>query len=97
MKRKGWVVVRGGIVEKTGNDAPGGGWRCRTRRGAARASRNCAGGTSFAERQEAHYRIAITPMGIECVRRGLDMVEEAGTLTREQIVSGSWKDLKLRR
>ncbi len=98
MKRKGWVIVRDGTVEKTGKDAPGedelvlqdpsrGGPGLEELR-----RRNLV-----AERQEARYRIAITPLGVECARRGLDMAEEAGTLTREQIVSGSWKDLKLRR
>jgi len=98
MKRKGWVVIRGGIVEKTGRDSPGDDERA--------LQDPSQGGPGLeelrrrnlvAEHQETRYRISITPEGIEWVRRGLDMSEETGTLTREQIVSGSWRDLKLRK
>jgi phenylalanyl-tRNA synthetase alpha chain len=41
--------------------------------------------------------IAITPEGLARAKKGLDLREETGTLTREQILSGSWKTANLRR
>jgi phenylalanyl-tRNA synthetase alpha chain len=98
MKKKGWVVVRGGMVEKTGKDAPGEdelALRDLSRGGPGLAElrrRNLV-----TENLETRYRISVSPEGLDWARRGLDMSEEAGTLTREQIVSGSWKGLKLRK
>jgi phenylalanyl-tRNA synthetase alpha chain len=41
--------------------------------------------------------LAITPEGLARVKNGLDLRGETGTLTREQILSGSWKTVNLRR
>jgi len=41
--------------------------------------------------------IAITPAGLALAQQGLDLREETGTLTRDQILSGSWKTANLRR
>ncbi len=41
--------------------------------------------------------IAITPEGLALAKKGLDLREETGTLTRDQILSGSWKTANLRR
>lgn len=41
--------------------------------------------------------LAITPEGLALATKGLDFREETGTLTREQILSGSWKTANLRR
>jgi len=41
--------------------------------------------------------IAITPPGLALAQQGLDLREETGTLTRDQILSGSWKTANLRR
>jgi phenylalanyl-tRNA synthetase alpha chain len=49
------------------------------------------------ERETVRYLIAITPQGIALARKGLDLREESGTLTRDQIISGEWKNLNLRR
>lgn len=98
MKKKGWIAIENGVVQKTG-DAPEG--------DDERALRDpAAGGDGIAdlirrglveERETVSYRIAITPAGKELVAAGLDLREEVGTLTREQIISGAWKDLNLRR
>jgi phenylalanyl-tRNA synthetase alpha chain len=47
--------------------------------------------------ESVHYTIAITPEGKALARQGLDLREEVGTLTREQILSGAWTDANLRR
>jgi phenylalanyl-tRNA synthetase alpha chain len=41
--------------------------------------------------------VIITPQGTLLVNQGLDLREETGTLTRDQIISGEWKNLNLRR
>lgn len=49
------------------------------------------------ENETVRYRIAITDAGMAAVKEGLDLREEVGTLTREQIITGEWKNLNLRR
>jgi phenylalanyl-tRNA synthetase alpha chain len=49
------------------------------------------------ECETVRYAIAITPEGITLAKKGLDLREETGTLTREQILSGAWKTANLRR
>jgi phenylalanyl-tRNA synthetase alpha chain len=49
------------------------------------------------ESETVRYVIAITPEGFALAKKGLDLREETGTLTREQILSGSWKNLNLRK
>lgn len=43
------------------------------------------------------YSLSITEKGRSLVKSGLDLREEVGTLTRDQIISGAWKDLNLRK
>ncbi len=47
--------------------------------------------------ESVHHTVAITPAGEALARKGIDLREEVGTLTREQILSGAWKDANLRR
>jgi phenylalanyl-tRNA synthetase alpha chain len=49
------------------------------------------------ESDTVRYVIGITPEGLAAAKKGLDLREETGTLTREQILSGSWKTAILRR
>ena len=49
------------------------------------------------ECETVRYAIAITPEGLALAKKGLDLREETGTLTREQILSGAWKTKNLRR
>lgn len=49
------------------------------------------------ESETVRYLIAITPEGLALAKKGLDFREETGTLTRNQIISGEWKNLNLRR
>jgi phenylalanyl-tRNA synthetase alpha chain len=49
------------------------------------------------EAETVRYTIAITPEGLALAKEGLDLREETGTLTREQILSGAWKTANLRR
>ena len=47
--------------------------------------------------ESVHNIVAITPAGEALARKGIDLRDEVGTLTREQILSGAWKDANLRR
>jgi len=49
------------------------------------------------ESETVRYVIAITPAGLALVKTGLDLREETGTLTRDQIISGEWKTVNLRK
>ncbi|MFY9800184.1 MAG: phenylalanine--tRNA ligase subunit alpha [Methanoregula sp.] len=49
------------------------------------------------ESETVQYTITITPEGLALARQGLDFREETGTLSREQILSGAWKTVNLRR
>jgi len=49
------------------------------------------------ETEAIRYSIAITPAGELAVKQGLDLREEIGTLTRDQILSGAWKNASLRK
>ncbi|MCU0632249.1 MAG: phenylalanine--tRNA ligase subunit alpha [Methanolinea sp.] len=98
MRKKGWVAIRDGMVEKTGNDAPG-----EEELALRDLSRGGAGLGELLKRglvtdhQETSYLIALTTEGETLVKRGLDLEAEVGTLSREQIITGTWKDLRLRR
>jgi phenylalanyl-tRNA synthetase alpha chain len=49
------------------------------------------------EIETVRYAVAITPEGLSLAKKGLDLREETGTLSRDQIISGEWKNLNLRR
>ncbi len=49
------------------------------------------------ESETVRYSVAITPEGQALVKKGLDLREDVGTLTRDQILSGAWKTSNLRR
>jgi phenylalanyl-tRNA synthetase alpha chain len=49
------------------------------------------------ESESVMYIISATPAGLLLAKQGLDFREETGTITREQILSGEWKNLNLRK
>ncbi len=99
MKRLGWVKIEGGAVVKTGNAPPS----------PLESGLNNPDTASpdirkelvkrglAAEEESVTYTISITDEGRTFAAAGLDLVEETGTLTSDQISSGAWKDLTLRR
>jgi len=98
MKKKGWVSLKGGIAEKTG-DAPRG-----PDEGALTAPDPSGEGAAMLaargllEPQETvTYRVTLTAAGKSLLASGLDLREEVGTLTRDMIVTGAWRNLPLRR
>ena len=49
------------------------------------------------ESETVRYTLTITPEGLALAGKGLDLRDETGTLTREQILSGTWATTNLRR
>ncbi len=102
MRKKGWITIQDGIVRKVGNPAPGADEIAfaKLARGLVEHCEEIAElrkrGLVQEEEIVRHF-IAITPEGRALVAEGLDLREEVGTLTREQIITGEWKNLDLRR
>ena len=99
LRKKGLVIVRDGIVIKvsgasTDNDEaafknPGSSDPVKVKEFIKRGL--------IEESESVLYMIDITSAGLDLAAQGLDLREETGTLTRDQIISGEWKNLNLRR
>ncbi|NLM29185.1 MAG: phenylalanine--tRNA ligase subunit alpha [Methanomicrobiales archaeon] len=103
MRKKGWVVIRDGVVQKTGDAIPGSDEVAFARAGDAGAIEDGEGVADLLRRglvqeeEAVTYTVSLTPQGGKLLAEGLDLQEEVGTLTRDQILSGAWRDLPLRR
>jgi phenylalanyl-tRNA synthetase alpha chain len=51
----------------------------------------------LSETETVRYMVALTPDGVKTSAAGFNLTEEIGTLTRDQILSGAWKNASLRR
>jgi phenylalanyl-tRNA synthetase alpha chain len=47
--------------------------------------------------EKTHRTLELTPLGGDAVSSGIEVIEEVSELTRELLVSGKWKEVKLRR
>ena len=99
MKRLGWISIADGVISKI-SDAP----ESSVEKGLMEPDKSPAEVVKellrrdlVATREDISWKIQITPEGISFVEAGLDLREEVGTLTSDQISSGGWKDLTLRR
>ncbi|HIH03230.1 MAG TPA: phenylalanine--tRNA ligase subunit alpha, partial [Methanoregulaceae archaeon] len=99
LRRKGWIAIRDGVVERTG-EAPEG----EDERTLLRAPLSDGPGLRellkrglTVERETVGYRVAITPTGRAIVEAGLDLREEVGQITHEMLLTGAWRDAALRR
>lgn len=98
MRKKGWVTIRDGIVTKAGDPPPGADEiALRSPAPGGEGVRTLIDRGLFTEHEEVTFEVFLTPAGGEVLAAGLLAGNEVGTLTREQITSGSWKNLKLRR
>lgn len=98
LRKKGWADIKDGIVIKKG-DAPEGEDES--------ALRNPVPGQQgikellkrklAEEKESVSHTISITPDGENLVECGLDLRQEVMTLTSEQIRTGEWKNLRLRK
>ena len=98
LRKKNWIIIKDGIVSVNAeivigddeialqNPVPGTP-ACKelVKRGLVQVSENTT------------WKISLTADGAELIKEGLDLREEIVNLTREQIMSGKWKDLPLRK
>jgi len=98
LRKKNWIIIKDGIVSVNAeivigddeialqNPVPGTP-ACKelVKRGLVQVSENTT------------WKISLTADGAELIKEGLDLREEIVNLTREQIMSGEWKDLPLRK
>lgn len=101
IKRKEWATFQGGTIERK-NDIPVGDDELAI---SLIKSEN----VSFSpiirdlikrglvtEEESIQYSITLLPAGEKEIESGIDLKEETGTLSREMIISGEWKNLSLR-
>jgi phenylalanyl-tRNA synthetase alpha chain len=99
LRRKGWVTIRDGVLEKTGPALEGEDER------ALRAGELVEGPalTELLKRglatecETVGYRISITDAGRAIVESGLDLRRELGQITHEMLLTGTWREQPLRR
>ena len=98
LRKKGWVEIKDGMVNKI-SDAPKGD----DEYALADPTADKPGMKELLKRKLAEevetvkYRISITEEGIALVESGIDLRAETSTLTSDQIRTGEWRNLKLRR
>jgi phenylalanyl-tRNA synthetase alpha chain len=98
LRKKGFVSVEGNSVSKTsGASTDADEAALRNPSAADPRTKELIKRGILQESETVRYAIAITPAGLDLAKKGLDFREETGTLTRDQIISGDWKNLNLRR
>jgi phenylalanyl-tRNA synthetase alpha chain len=99
MKRLGWVKIESGMVIKTGNVAPSLIEQALSSPDSASPDvrKELIKRGLASEEESVRYTIQITEEGRAHAATGLELVAETGTLTSDQISSGAWRDLPLRR
>jgi phenylalanyl-tRNA synthetase alpha chain len=98
MRKKGWVTIRDGVVTKAGSPPPGPDELFLRSPGAGgEGAKALMDRGLLTGHEEVSYELSLTKAGEAALSAGLETGGEVGTLTKEQITSGSWKELKLRR
>jgi phenylalanyl-tRNA synthetase alpha chain len=95
MRRLGWITIHDGVVTKI--DAPPSDLEQGLSELDPSTSKELLKRGLIREVEIVSYQIHITYEGQNLASQGLDLREELGTLTSEQIISGSWKDYTLRK
>ena len=100
MRRLGWITIQDGIVAKTDapkSDLEQGLLHIGDQKLEPKIAIDLMKRGLIQEQETVSYQIKITSAGKTLAEQGLDLREELGTLTSEQIISGSWRDQPLRR
>jgi len=98
LRKKGMIRVNDGIVSKIeGASTIDDETALKNPRTGGQRSKDLIKRGILQETESVRNIVSIKPEGLSLAKRGLDMREETGTLTRDQITSGEWKDLNLRR
>jgi len=98
LRRKGWVTIQDGIVEKSGDASRGDDEIALEDPVAGRKGLGDLLKRGLLHEEESvFYTVAITREGERLTEAGLDVEDEVGTLTRDLITSGRWRGRRLRR
>ncbi|WP_292370737.1 phenylalanine--tRNA ligase subunit alpha [Methanoregula sp. UBA64] len=98
LRKKGLVTVTGTEVTKTaGASTAGDEAALADPKHAGEKAKELLKRKLLSETETVRYTVALTPDGVKTAAAGLDLSEEIGTLTRDQILSGSWKSANLRK
>jgi phenylalanyl-tRNA synthetase alpha chain len=98
LRKKGMIRVNNGMVSKIeGASTIDDETALKNPRTGGQRSKDLIKRGILQETESVQNIVSIKPEGMSLAKRGLDMREETGTLTRDQITSGEWKDLNLRR
>jgi phenylalanyl-tRNA synthetase alpha chain len=98
LRKKGLISVNNGVVSKTdGASTIDDETALKNPQAGGQHTKNLIKRGILQETESVRNIVSINPEGLVLAKQGLDMREETGTLTRDQIISGEWKNLNLRR
>jgi phenylalanyl-tRNA synthetase alpha chain len=98
LRKKGLVKVEGTLVSKMpGASTEADETALKTPTAADPKTKDLMKRGILQESERVKYVISATPAGVALSKKGLDLREETGTLTRDQILSGGWKTANLRK
>lgn len=98
LRKKGLISVNNGVVSKTdGASTIDDETALKNPQAGGQRTKDLIKRGILQETESVRNIVSINPEGLVLAKQGLDMREETGTLTRDQIISGEWKNLNLRR
>jgi phenylalanyl-tRNA synthetase alpha chain len=98
LRKKGHISVHNGVVSRTdGASTADDETALKNPQSGGQRTKELIRRGILHEAESVRNIISIEPEGLALARQGFDMREETGTLTRDQIISGAWKNLNLRR
>ena len=98
LRKKGLITVTNGVVSKTeGASTIADETALKNPQSGGQRTKDLIKRGILQETESVRNSVSIKPEGLALAKQGLDMREETGTLTHDQILSGAWKTLNLRR
>jgi len=98
LRKKGLITVAGTQVTKTTGASTAADESALADPGAAGArAKDLIKRKLLTETESVRYTVTLTPAGATLAAQGFNLTEEIGTLTRDQILSGMWKNASLRK
>jgi len=98
LRKKGLISVNNGVVSKTdGASTIADETALKNPQSGGQRTKDLIKRGILQETESVRNIVSIKPEGLALAKQGLDMREETGTLTRDQIISGEWKNLNIRR
>jgi phenylalanyl-tRNA synthetase alpha chain len=98
LRKKGLISVNNGVVSKAdGTSTIDDETALKNPQAGGQRTKDLIKRGILRETESVRNIVSIKPEGLALAKQGLDMREETGTLTRDQILSGAWKTLNLRR